>query len=101
MYSSLQSAIAAAEREGKSLSLVALEAESRDLGRAIPEIRDALTRALAVMRGAVEKGLVGDLKSASGLVGGDAAKVNASKSGPFAGTPFSSVLARALAVQEV
>jgi L-serine dehydratase len=101
MFTSLASAVAAAEKEGKPLSQVALEAESRDLGRPIPEIRDALTRALAVMRGAVEKGLVGDLKSASGLVGGDAAKVNASKSGPFTGTVFSGVLARALAVQEV
>lgn len=101
MYSSLQSAIAVAEAEGKPLSQVALEAESLDLGRPIPEIRDALRRALVIMRGAVEKGLVGDLKSASGLVGGDAAKVGASTHGPFAGSPFRDVLARALAVQEV
>lgn len=101
MYSSLQSAIAAAESGNKSLSQVALEAESLDLGRPIPEIRDALRRALVIMRGAVEQGLVGDLKSASGLVGGDAAKVSASTHGPFAGTPFRDVLARALAVQEV
>lgn len=101
MYSSLQSAIAAAESEGKSLSQVALEAESLDLGRPVAEIRDALRRALAIMRGAVEKGLVGDLKSASGLVGGDAAKVNASTHGPIAGAPFRDILARALAVQEV
>jgi L-serine dehydratase len=101
MFTSLASAITAAEKERKPLSQVALEAESRDLGRSIPEIRDALVRALAVMRGAVEKGLVGDLKSASGLVGGDAAKVNASTAGPFAGTVFSGVVARALAVQEV
>jgi len=101
VYSSLQSAIAAAESGNKSLSQVALEAESLDLGRPIPEIRDALRRALVIMRGAVEQGLVGDLKSASGLVGGDAAKVSASTHGPFAGTPFRDVLARALAVQEV
>ncbi|MDA1081022.1 MAG: L-serine ammonia-lyase, iron-sulfur-dependent, subunit alpha [Gemmatimonadetes bacterium] len=101
MYTSLQSAIAAAESESKPLSQIALEAESRDLGRSIAEIRDALGRALTVMRRAVEQGLVGDLKSASGLVGGDAAKVSASVAGPFAGSPFKDVLARALAVQEV
>jgi L-serine dehydratase len=101
MFTSIASAIAAAEREGKALSQVALEAEAKDQGRPISEIRDALGRALAVMRGAVEKGLVGDLYSDSGLVGGDAAKVNKSTNGPFAGTPFNSVLARALAVQEV
>jgi len=101
VYTSLSSAIAAAEQQNKPLSLIALEAESRDQGRAIAEIREVLHRALVVMRGAVEQGLVGDLKSASGLVGGDAAKVRVSTNGPFSGTPFASVLSRALAVQEV
>lgn len=101
MYASLSSAIAAAEQQSKPLSLIALEAESRDQGRPIAEIREVLHRALVVMRGAVEQGLVGDLKSASGLVGGDAAKVRVSTKGPFSGTPFASVLSRALAVQEV
>jgi L-serine dehydratase len=101
MFTSIASAIVAAEKEGKPLSQVALEAEAKDQGRPISEIRDALGRALAVMRGAVEKGLVGDLYSESGLVGGDAAKVNKSTKGPFSGSPFNSVLARALAVQEV
>jgi L-serine dehydratase len=101
VFTSLHAAIAAAEREGKTLSAVALELESQDQGRPVAEIRDALRRALVVMRGAVERGTVGDLKSASGLVGGDAAKMHKSTAGPFAGTAFASVLARALAVQEV
>lgn len=101
MFTSLHAAVTAAESEGKSLSQVALEAEARDQGRPVAEIREALRRALAVMRSAVEQGLVGDLRSASGLVGGDAAKVKASTAGPFAGHVFSDVLARALAVQEV
>jgi len=53
------------------------------------------------MRGAIEKGLVGDLYSASGLVGGDAAKLRLSAKGPLAQTPFRDILTRALAVQEV
>ncbi|MEA3245725.1 MAG: L-serine ammonia-lyase, iron-sulfur-dependent, subunit alpha [Gemmatimonadota bacterium] len=101
MFTSLQAAVAAAETEGKPLGQLALETEARDQGRPVAEIREALRRALAVMRGAVEQGLVGDLRSASGLVGGDAAKVKASTAGPFAGNVFSDVLARALAVQEV
>ena len=39
--------------------------------------------------------------SASGLVGGDAAKLRDGPAGPMTGTPFRDVLARALAVQEV
>ena len=101
MYTSLLHAISDAESQGKPLSLVALETEARDQGRPIAEIRDALARALRVMRAAVEQGLVGDLRSASGLVGGDAAKLRSSVVGPFAGTLFPDVLARALAVQEV
>jgi L-serine dehydratase len=101
MYRSLHEAIRDAEVRGVPLATVALEAEAQDQGRPVAEIRDALRRALAVMREAVERGLVGDLRSTSGLVGGDAAKLRTGPAGPLAGTPFRDVLARALAVQEV
>ncbi|HEX6814885.1 MAG TPA: L-serine ammonia-lyase, iron-sulfur-dependent, subunit alpha, partial [Gemmatimonadaceae bacterium] len=92
---------AAAELRGASLADVALDAEAKDQGRDRDDIRAALARALRVMRGAVSRGMQGDLHSASGLVGGDAAKVRASHAGPLADTPFHEILARALAVQEV
>jgi L-serine dehydratase len=101
VYKALADAIRDAEREGKSLAQVALAAESRDQGRPVETIRAALQRALDVMRSAIEKGLVGDLYSASGLVGGDAAKLRISAKGPLAQTPFRDILTRALAVQEV
>lgn len=101
MYSSLASAIKDAESQHRTLGALALETEARDQARPVAEIRDALARALKVMRGAVEQGMTGDLHSASGLVGGDAAKLRKGPAGPLAGTPFRDVLARALAVQEV
>ena len=101
MYSSLASAIKDAEAQQKSIGVLALETESRDQARPVAEIRDALARALKVMRAAVDRGMTGDLHSASGLVGGDAAKLREGPAGPLAGTPFRDVLARALAVQEV
>lgn len=101
MYRSLADAIRDAEAQGTRLADVALAAESLDQGRPVQEIRDALRRALVVMRGSVEQGMSGDLRSASGLVGGDAAKLRTGPAGPLAGTPFRDVLARALAVQEV
>ena len=64
------------------------------------ELEAGLQRALVVMRGAVARGLPGDLRSVSGLVGGDAAKLNR-LTGPLSGTLFTDVLASALAVQEV
>jgi L-serine dehydratase len=101
VYKALADAIKDAEREKKSLAHMALTTEARDQGRPVEEIRAALLRALVVMRSAIEKGVVGDLYSASGLVGGDAAKLRNSTMGPLSQTPFRDILTRALAVQEV
>jgi L-serine dehydratase len=101
MYKSLAEAIRDAESQGIPLSRLALETESRDQGRTVEDIRSALQRALDVMRSAVGQGMTGDLYSASGLVGGDAAKLRTGPAGPLSGTPFRDILARALAVQEV
>jgi L-serine dehydratase len=101
VYRALAEAIRDAESQGQTLAYVALATESKDQGRPVEEIRAALKRALDVMRGAVTQGLVGDLHSASGLVGGDAAKLRTGPDGPLANTLFRDVLARALAVQEV
>ncbi len=101
MYRALADAIRDAEASATTLSEVALNVEARDQGRPVAEIRAALARALEVMRGAVRQGLTGDLRSASGLVGGDAAKLRTGPAGPLADTLFRDVLARALAVQEV
>lgn len=101
MYRSLLEAIRDAEKRGMSLSQVALDLESKDQGRSIDDIRASLGRALVVMRGAIGDGMTGDLRSASGLVGGDAAKLRTGPDGPLANTPFRDILARALAVQEV
>jgi L-serine dehydratase len=101
MYKSLADAIRDAEARGQTLAQVALDAESNDQGRTVADIRAVLARALAVMRDAVGQGMTGDLRSASGLVGGDAAKLRTGPKGPLADTPFRDILARALAVQEV
>jgi L-serine dehydratase len=101
MYRALSDAIRDAESRGHTLARVALEQEAKDQGRSTDDIRASLTRALVVMRGAIGDGMVGDLYSASGLVGGDAAKLMTGPPGPLAGTPFRDILARALAVQEV
>lgn len=101
MYRSLIDAVSDAESRGTTLAQLALDTESRDQGRPVEDIRSALRRALEVMQGAVAAGLVGDLRSNSGLVGGDAAKLRTGPPGPLAGTPFRDILSRALAVQEV
>ena len=101
MYRSLSEAIHDAESSKKTLAEVAIDKEARDQGRSPADIRASLKRALDVMRDAIGDGLTGDLYSASGLVGGDAAKLMNGPPGPLAATPFRDILARALAVQEV
>ncbi len=102
MYRSLEEAVRDATARRATLAQVALAAEAEDQGRTVEAIRAALGRALEVMRGATGRGLAGDLRSASGLVGGDAAKLVAGAgAGAVVGGVFRDVLARALAVQEV
>lgn len=100
MFESLGEAVERAEAARISLGELALVTEAADGLRTREEIESALGRALEVMRGAVERGLRGDLRSVSGLVGGDAARLSQAR-GPLAGTVFTDVLASALAVQEV
>jgi L-serine dehydratase len=101
MYTALADAIADATARQTTLATVALDLEAQDQGRPVVEIRNALARALDVMRNAVDEGMTGELRSNSGLTGGDAAKLRNGPSGPLADTPFRDILARALAVQEV
>ena len=100
MFESLGDLVQRAEQEGISLGELGLRLEAEAGLRTREEVERALTRALAVMRHAIERGLPGDLRSVSGLVGGDAALLTRPV-GPLAGTVFTDVLASALAVQEV
>ncbi len=100
MFESLGDLVGRAERDGISLGELGLRLEAEAGLRSRDEVEQALTRALAVMRHAIERGLPGDLRSVSGLVGGDAARLTRPV-GPLAGTVFTDVLASALAVQEV
>ena len=100
MFDSLAEAVEQADVQKISLGELALRTEASDGLKTRPEIEAALQRALDVMRHAVARGLPGDLRSVSGLVGGDAAKMTRAV-GPLAGTVFTDVIANALAVQEV
>jgi L-serine dehydratase len=100
MFDALNDAVELATREGISLGELALRTEAEEGLRSPADIEAALQRALDVMRGAVDRGSQGDIRSVSGLVGGDAARIRQAR-GPLAGTVFTDVIQGALAVQEV
>ncbi len=101
MFDSLEQALALAQEKQISLGELALQKETERGTRTRAEIEAGLRRALGVMRDARARGLTGEVRSVSGLVGGDAHKVANSPRGPLHGTVFSEALAGALAVQEV
>jgi L-serine dehydratase len=77
---------------------LALEAEESEI--AVAALRQRMAETLTVMREAIATGLVGDIRSRSGFVGGDGALVAAAGARALDDT-FSRVIAAALATGEV
>ena len=101
MFDSLAQALDDAREKQLSLGELALQKEVQRGTRTRDEIEAGLQRALDVMRASRARGLTGDVRSVSGLVGGDAHKLATGTRGPMRGTLFVDALAGALAVQEV
>jgi L-serine dehydratase len=100
MHRSLESLIREAEESGRSLPEVVLATESGESGTPPEEIRGRIGRTLRVMRGAIDEGLKGEVRSASGLTGGRARKLW--ERGPrLLGPRVTETLARAIATLEV
>jgi L-serine dehydratase len=83
-----------------SLGRAALAREAYDSDTPEAELRERMGVNLHAMRDSVAAGLAGGLHSRSGLVGGDAARLQASDAGPLGGM-FARAVASALAVAEV
>ena len=98
-YASFAELLSASAHSG-SLGAAALALEADESGLPHSQLRERMAETLGVMRDAVAAGLTGDVRSRSGFVGGDAARVAASVSGPLSGV-FSQVIASALATGEV
>ncbi|KGK90489.1 serine dehydratase [Desulfosporosinus sp. HMP52] len=92
-----------AESKGKKLSEVILEDQMEELEQSEQTLFERMNNNLKVMRGSVEAGLSGKRRSVSGLVGGDAAKVEERRKigDSLVGTEISGAIAKALAVAEV
>ncbi len=98
-YTTFAELLDASAEEG-SLGAAALAREAFETGESPGDIRDRMAASLAVMREAAATGLEGQVRSRSGLVGGDAARVAASTDGPVGGV-FAAAISTALAVAEV
>jgi L-serine dehydratase len=92
-----------AEERGLKIGEIILAEQAEESEKPESELQERMRLNLNVMREAVESGLSEERKSPSGLIGGDAAKVQARwKSGEsLTGERISGAIARALAVSEV
>ncbi len=90
-----------AEKMGGTISQVILSDQAQQLGLKEEEVYERMTQRLQVMRESVETGMDPGLRSASGLSGGDAAKMRAyARQGGIVGPFVNGAIARALATSE-
>jgi len=100
VHKSIESLIRDAEQTGKPLPQVVLETEAAESGVPAEQIRARIARTLQVMRSAIDEGLKGEVRSASGLTGGRARTLW--ENGPrLLGARVTETLARAIATLEV
>ena len=98
---SIQELVTEAETSGKNISEVVLEQECSNMEKTREELLDRMKRSLKVMEEAIEKGLDKDLKSPSGLSGGNAFKLNQALQNGIVGRDiFTKAMVKALAVSE-
>ena len=100
MHRSIESLLQDAAESGRSLPDVILAREVDETGFTADQVRARIRHTLGVMRGAIDEGLKGNVRSPSGMTGGRAAKLWAN--GPrILGGRVTATLARAISTLEV
>lgn len=99
--SSIQQLCDQAQQAGSTISALVLAQQAEEMGATQEELYERMSTRLQVMQDSVKAGQDPALRSASGLTGGDAAKMSAyAQQGGITGTFFNRAIARALAVSE-
>ena len=100
-YMTIAELTCAAREQGKKLSEVILADQSAQMEIKAEELYARMERSLDVMQEAIKAGMDPDLRSTSGLTGGDAAKMlTYSQQGGMTGSFLNKAMARAIAVAE-
>jgi L-serine dehydratase len=100
MHRSIESLLHDAAETDRTLAEVVLDAEAQESGASPEQIRARIRKTLDVMRGAIDEGLKGGMRSPSGMTGGRARMLQ--ENGPrLLGARVTTTLARAIATLEV
>lgn len=102
-FNTVEEFISTAEKENISLAQVVIKREMKNSEKTEAAVRAQMKETLQVMRESIKKGLNEDIKSMSGLTGGDAKKIEKARSGgqTITGDLFAKVLANTLAASEL
>ena len=99
---SLAALVAMAEARDIGLGRLTLEKEAAETAQSTERVRARMARMLDVMAESAAEGLRGDARSASGMVGGDARRLEAARlAGASPDDLLAAAAARAMAVSEV
>ena len=100
-YMTIAELTCAAREQGKKLSEVILADQSAQMEIPAEELYARMERSLEVMQEAIKAGMDPDLRSTSGLTGGDASKMlTYAQQGGMTGSFLNKAMARAIAVAE-
>lgn len=102
-FRTIEELVLLAESEGKSISEVMVKEEAEASDMTEEQIIHQMSLHLDTMERAVQQGLVGDVKSRSGLVGGDARKLQSylKQGTSISGKKMLEAVSRAIATNEV
>ena len=99
-YESLRALVERAEAEQTAISELVIRDEAAELECSCEEVFERMRRNLQVMRESVVSGMERDVRSTSGLTGGDAWKMSQRLDHNITGRIFVSALTKAIAVSE-
>ena len=100
-YDSIAAICEAAEEKQTTISVLALSDQAEQMEIPEEKLYERMKKSLHVMQEAVKEGKNPDLRSTSGLTGGDAAKVEPyAETGGISGKCLNHAMARAIAVSE-
>ena len=101
-YDSVAELVAEAEKRGLKLSELVLKTQAQIAEKTEAEMFAQMARSLEVMKESVQEGMSKDKRSASGLTGGDAYKMNEALLGgnTIAGPFFGKAMVKAIAVAQ-
>ena len=99
-YDSLRALVERAEAEQTAISELVIRDEAAELECSCEEVFERMRRNLQVMRESVVSGMERDVRSTSGLTGGDAWKMSQRLDHSITGRIFVSALTKAIAVSE-